>query len=256
MRSTRDWIATDLDGTLFAREWAGEDSVPGTWKCGEDAAATQVPSSWIPGPHYRLVSTLALHFDIVPVTARDLASFQRVSIDGIPMEGVAVLSNGGLVLNSEGKVDEEWFDLASEICKPWVDQLLELYGWLLQQEIGSLKTRMIEGARGLPAYVVAKASFDWWKTTEAKELLAQVSKKSPLIVSKYKNELQVLTPALNKKTATEFVIKKYYSGNAPVLCLGDMPADIDFMRLAAFMVTPRDSSITHEKLIKDDSSRY
>lgn len=256
MRSTRDWIATDLDETLFGREWAGEDSVPGTWRRCDDAASIRVPSSWVPVAHYRLVSTLALYFDIVPVTARDLTSFQRVSIDGVSMEGVAVLSNGGLVLNNEGNVDEEWFDLASELTKPWVSQLIEFHDWLLQQDIGPLRPKMIEGARGMPSYVVAKAPHEWWETPEAEELLTQAVERSSLSFSHHKNELQALTPVLNKKVATEFVLKKYYEGKSPLLSLGDVPGDVGFMRLASFMATPRDSKLSHKNLIEDNHSDY
>jgi len=256
MRSTHDWIATDLDGTLLARNWAGEDAVPGTWKGSGDTTSGRVPSSWIPGSHYRLVSTLALYFDIVPVTARDLNSFLRVSIDGISMEGVAVLSNGGLILNNEGNVDEEWCDLASEITNPWISQLTEFHDWLLQREINSLRARIVEGAHDMPSYVVAKSSPEWWTTLEAQDLLAQATDWSPLLFSLHKNELQALTPVLNKKIATEFVLNKYYEGKPPLLSLGDMPADVGFMQLASFMAMPKDSSLSNEKLIENNDTRF
>lgn len=50
----QDWVAADLDGTLFSRQWKSEHAVPGTWRemMGSDGSQQREASSWVrPGVH-------------------------------------------------------------------------------------------------------------------------------------------------------------------------------------------------------------
>ena len=51
-----DWIATDLDSTLFNRAWAAEDAIPATWNLELDSSRTA--SSWMKSGTHRLLEVL------------------------------------------------------------------------------------------------------------------------------------------------------------------------------------------------------
>lgn len=89
-----DWIATDLDSTLFHRDWAGEGAVAATWHTG----AERTPSSWMKAATHRLLESLGKSFALVPVTARDMDSFSRVDVEGLNLHSLAVVANGAVIL--------------------------------------------------------------------------------------------------------------------------------------------------------------
>ncbi len=105
---SHDWVATDLDGTLFSRHWAGEDAVPGTWRKAVGGRCGREPSSWVRSETHRLLLALARSVTIVPVTARDEESFSRVNVAGLCLSGPAILANGSIILDPEGAQDQQW----------------------------------------------------------------------------------------------------------------------------------------------------
>ncbi|WP_075087479.1 hypothetical protein [Verrucomicrobium spinosum] len=150
--SHRDWIATDLDGTLFARAFAGTEAVPATWR---ETDAGPVASSWMPRATYVLMRALANHFDIVAVTARDLDSFSRVAIEGISFRG-AILANGAIMVGQDGDLDSEWNDHMSIVLSTAGEELEAVRLQIAEMSQGAARPRLVASGTPLPAYLVAK----------------------------------------------------------------------------------------------------
>jgi len=242
---TKDWVATDLDGTLFSRDWAGVGAVPGTWREIADGSTHREPSSWVRPVTHRLLLALSSAACIVPVTARDQASFSRVAVSGLRLNGPAILANGAIVLGPEGAPDQEWEARISQVLHPWQQYLQSLCEVFTQRSGHSARPRLVEGPAQLPAYLVAKAPDGWWAGVEGTTLLAEMAaeKTAECSVAVHGSELQILPPGLGKASAMQFVQQKYFGGQAPLLCLGDQLTDLAFMRMGVLLATPTGSTL-------------
>jgi hydroxymethylpyrimidine pyrophosphatase-like HAD family hydrolase len=232
----KDWIATDLDNTLFHRSWGGEDSVAATWHPaaeGED----RVPSSWIRGSTHRLMEALGRSFALVPVTARDMDSFSRVNVAGLNLGGPAVVANGALILGADGTPDAAWEKRMTDLLSPWEAELNGMCEWLVARSTGRARPRLVTGPGGLPAYLVAKAEEGWWNSTEGKAVLGDRDW-AGCKVAVLGTELQVLPPGVGKQEAVTEVRDRFFGGRPPLMCMGDMPQDLQFMCLGGLMAMP------------------
>ena len=235
----KDWIATDLDSTLFHRSWGGEDSVAATWHhAAEDIE--KKPSSWMRGRTFRLLESLGHSFAIVPVTARDMDSFRRVEVAGLRLSGPAVIANGAMILDWDGNLDTIWQKQMTDLLRPWEAKLKELCGWLIEKSAGHARPRLVTGADDIPAYLVAKAGEGWWQSQVGGAVLA-ARDWAGCRVEILGTELQILPPGVGKRYAVEFVMNRYFEGIPPVLCIGDMPLDMEFMRLGEIIAMPSGS---------------
>jgi len=245
LNEKHDWVATDLDGTLFSRHWAGVSAVPGTWRKIGDGSLKTEPSSWVRPETYRLLVAVANVACIVPVTARDEASFSRVSVSGLHLSGPAILANGAIVLNSDGAQDNRWTETVSQLLVPWQQQLARMCQTLIQRSGHAARPRLVEGPENLSAYLVVKAPRDWWSSTEGATLLAEMAteESAGCSVAMLGDELQILPPGLGKAAALQFVQRHYFGGQIPLLCLGDQLADLAFMTMGGLLATPAGSPL-------------
>lgn len=235
-----DWIATDLDSTLFARAWAAEDAIGATWNTDEDRVRSA--SSWMRSGTHRLLKVLGRSFALVPVTARDLDSFLRVDVEELNLRGPAIVANGAIILGWDGKEDPKWLEVMGEKLSPWESKLHELCASLIERSAGNARPRLIPGPGDLPAYLVAKAGEGWWRSPEGQAILDETDWQG-CRVEVLGLELQVLPPGVGKRDATLEVQARWFDGQAPLLCLGDMPLDLEFMRLGGLLATPAGSTL-------------
>ncbi len=233
------WIATDLDGTLFARK-AGSSAVPATWKTN---AQPPEPSSWMPADRHALLAALAERFAVVPVTARDRASYSRVQIAGVPLQAGAIIANGAIILQpGTMQPDPEWdLEMAAQLA-PWADGLTEVAAILDERGRGLVRARLVSSNTPFAAYLVAKAEHQVW-TEEAGLLLREAIAHFPGRIAEHGRELQVLPPPVSKAAGLYAFMVRHAGGRAPLLALGDMPEDAPFMASAAFMGTPSGSRL-------------
>lgn len=235
-----DWIATDLDSTLFNRAWAAEDAIPATWNLELDSSRTA--SSWMKSGTHRLLEVLGKSFALVPVTARDLDSFSRVEIRDLNLRGPAIIANGAFILGWDGEPDPIWQKSMISLLTPWRGILDDFCAWLIKKSAGNARPRLIPGPGGLPAYLVAKAGPGWWNSPDGQAILAEMDWLS-CRVEILGLELQVLPPGIGKRDATLELQRRYFADRPPLLCLGDMPLDLEFMRLGDFLATPMGSTL-------------
>ena len=236
--SHRDWIATDLDGTLFARAFAGPDAVPATWRQTEDGP---VASSWMPRATYVLMKALAGHFDVVAVTARDLDSFSRVNIDGLAFRG-AILANGAVMVGQDGQLDSIWNDHMSVVLATAGEELEAVRQQIADLSEGAARPRLVASGTALPAYLVAKAEEEWWQTDAGVKLLSTLQVRQ-CRAALLKNELQVLPPGVSKLLGLTAYQERFAGGVPPLMGLGDMPADFEFMKACSFLGIPAGSRL-------------
>ena len=235
-----DWIATDLDSTLFARAWFAEDAVAATWNLEEDSSRT--PSSWMKAGTYRLLESLSRSCALVPVTARDLDSFSRVEIANLNLRGPAVVANGAYILGKDGEPDPLWQEIMVSRLAPWESIFNEFCTWMIEKSAGNARPRLIPGPAGMPAYLVAKAGPGWWHSPDGQSILSEMDWLG-CRVEILGLELQVLPPGVGKRDATLEVQNRMFGGRPPLLCIGDMPLDLEFMRLGGLLATPMGSTL-------------
>ena len=245
LSETHDWVATDLDGTLFSRHWVGVGAVPGTWREIGGGNSHPEPSSWVRPETHRLLLALSSVACIVPVTARDEVSFSRVAVSGLRLSGPAILANGAIVLGPDGAPDQEWVARISKVLGPWQQRMESLCEVFIQRSGHTARPRLVEGPAKLPAYLVAKAPDGWWAGAEGTTLLAEMAAENTAecSVAVLGNELQILPPGLGKATAIQFVQQQYFGGQAPLLCLGDQLPDLAYMSLGGLLATPAGSPL-------------
>jgi hypothetical protein len=235
-----DWVATDLDGTLFSRA-ESEGAVAATWKRQE--IGEPLPSSWMPGARHRLFAGLSRIFRVVPVTARDFDSYSRVKIAGVPLRDGAILANGAIFLRpGDMQPDPEWDAEIGPQLAQWAGPLEEIGAKLRDLSGGRVVPRLVASHTPHPAYLVAKATDGFWSEAEGlglREALAPFRCR----IAEIGRELQVLPPPIGKRLAVAAFARRYCDGAAPVLALGDMPEDLGFMSQAAFFGTPSGSKL-------------
>lgn len=235
-----DWVATDLDGTLFSRA-ESEGAVAATWK--RQAVGEPLPSSWMPGARHRFFAGLARIFRIVPVTARDFDSYSRVQIADVPLRDGAILSNGAIFLKpGTMEPDAEWDAIIGPQLAEWAEPLAEMGAKLHELSGGRVAPRLVASHTAHPAYLVAKATDGFWSEAEGlglREALAPFRCR----IAEVGRELQVLPPPIGKRIGVPAFARLYCDGAAPVLALGDMPEDLGFMSQAAFFGTPAGSKL-------------
>ncbi len=236
----KDWIATDLDSTLFSRAWVEEDAVVATWSCANDLS--RVPSSWMKAGTYRLLESLGRSFALVPVTARDWDSFSRVEVEGLNLRGPAVIANGTVILGWDGKPDLQWEDIMATKLMPWENSLQDFCSWLISESAGNARPRLVPGPCNMPAYLVAKAQPGWWQSREGLEILSKMDWRG-CRCEILGIELQVLPPGIGKHEATLEMQGRWFGGRPPLLCIGDVPMDLEFMRLGGLLATPLGSTL-------------
>jgi hydroxymethylpyrimidine pyrophosphatase-like HAD family hydrolase len=233
-----DWIATDLDGTLFHRSWSGDDAIAATWHT--HVGAERCASSWMKAGTHRLLETLGISFALVPVTARDMESFSRVDVEGLNLCGPGVVANGAIILGRDGTVDAEWETRMSIVLQPWEEKLNDFCDWLVGESFEKARPRLVVGPGNVPAYLVAKAEPGWWISEEGQLILGRMDW-AGCRVEILGTELQVLPPGVGKLEATLEIQRRFFNDRPPLMCLGDMPLDLEFMRLGGLLATPAGS---------------
>jgi hypothetical protein len=241
-RICSDWIATDLDGTLFSRDH-GPDSVAATWKFSDSLG--DLPSSWMPARRHTLFARLVETFRVVPVTARDFDSYSRVRIKEVPLRDGAILANGAIILRpGTMDPDPEWDEEIGLQLAEWAEPLKEMAAALFKESGGSVLPRLVASHTPYPAYMVAKATDGFWSAAEGlglREALAPFRCR----IAEVGRELQVLPPPVSKRLGLAAFSRKFCQGHSPLLALGDMPEDLGFLSQATFMATPAGSKLAN-----------
>lgn len=234
-------LFADLDDTLFqshrkavpAPNWA-----PAAYL--KDGSTISYAS-----PHQQaLIEFFQLELVVIPVTARNRDAFGRVAIK---FSHEAILNYGGVVLASDGRIDEFWLERSRTEARK-VEARLDHCAELLSRECSKLnidvRVRLIRDY-GIPFYIVAKSASG--NVDSVRLLKSTLSRILPPIFTIHKNQnnLAIIPHWLNKCDAVTYVRGLYESLHGEILTfgMGDSLVDLAFMQSCDYMIVPSVSQI-------------
>ena len=180
---------------------------------------------------------------MIPTTARNLDAFRRVDL---PFASWAVLDYGGIVLQPDGAIDQEWLEHMRGAMQAAMPGLLELAGlidaWAVRTGFKG-RARLIEDF-GTPFYLVVKDP-DKVAATLApieREVVAPwIAEGRDYFIHRNGNNLAILPNALNKARAVEYLqarLRDEY-GEIMTFGMGDSRTDARFMAACDYAIVPR-----------------
>lgn len=242
-RLNRPLVLIDLDDTLFqtARKMREEDQCryPASYDVngGVSGYQNQVQKDFL--------EWLLLVSDVVPVTARSAEAFSRVRLN---FTGGAICSHGGLILNPDGTVNEQWHSIMGEILASYHERLPQLCEAALDlgaQNGISLRGWVVEEANQRHYVVVKHNSGSDADLTFILGELRTAGLLEGLHTHSNGNNLALLPSGLSKRAAVEHYLSLDREQHAvrPVLGFGDSITDLGFMSLCNFWSTPAKSQL-------------
>ncbi len=240
------YIFLDLDDTLFQT----------LRKCanGADDPALQMratlpdgrPNSYATAKQQWLWDWLNQGFRVVPVTAREMASFQRVAL---PFQEEVVINHGAVILDSQGHVDTAWMAMMQQALAVYQTPFLALWADI---------EAYCANDSGYNARLVEDFAVTWYGyikhsagTEAALHPLLDRLKPHPSLLdgSLYwhinGNNLAVLPTCIRKENAVAYLLAKYQSQYGEVLSFGagDSKTDAPFMVLCDYALIPKHTQL-------------
>jgi hypothetical protein len=201
------------------------------------------PLSYMTGRQERFFEALAAAGTLIPVTARNLDAFRRVTL---PFTSFAVLDFGGVILQPDGHPDPAW---DAEIRPQAVAAGAELNSLLaalqrfIEQHGLGVRARIISDF-GMPLYIVMKHP-DGDLTTLRRiidDCLPSLELKRFFVHANH-NNLSLVPRYLGKEHAVRFLLQSFGS-EALSVGVGDSLSDVPFLRLCDFMMVPRGTQLS------------
>ena len=230
-------IFTDLDDTLF-------QTMP---KCPPGATGLRQMSSLLDGTASGFATRMQQNFllwlqfgQVVPVTARGRDVLARVDIPSSP----AICSNGGCILDGEGRLDLIWHNQL-EIAARNAEPVAEIYQTLVKNLCDCRFRHWSVEENGLDLYIVIKSNH-----RDDTALARLETELATLVPDGWRchrngNNLAYLPPWLSKRHASRYLITKNRAErpDQPIIGIGDSTSDVGFMDLCDFAVAPTKSQL-------------
>ncbi|MEO7692238.1 MAG: sucrose-6-phosphate hydrolase [Sphingomonas sp.] len=226
---------SDLDDTLFQ---TGR-------KCPDDVSGLKVMSTLADGspsgyatPRQQAFLSWLTTGQLIPVTARSTGVLARVDISQAP----AICSNGGCVIQKDGRIDQVWHERLVEQAR--ADQAVhEVYATLTSSLDAGAFRHWVVSENGLPLYIVIKSNIG-----SAADLSALAERHRECLPANWRrhsngNNLAYLPSWLNKRHAVAYLIGQIRAEapDTPILGIGDSLSDIGFMDLCDYAIAPTSS---------------
>lgn len=243
MEFNRPLVLIDLDDTLFQTARKMPDGVmlryPASYDVngGVSGYQNQVQKDFL--------EWLLQVADVVPVTARSAEAFGRVRLN---FTGSAICSHGGLILNTDRTVNEQWHEVMTDKLASYHNRLPLLCEAAL--DVGSkngisLRGWVVEEANQRHYVVVKHNGGSDNDLTFVLSELRSAGLLEGLHTHANGNNLALLPSGLSKRAAVEHYlsIDQETNGLRPVLGFGDSITDLGFMNLCHFWSTPANSQL-------------
>jgi len=236
-------ILTDLDDTVFTtmKNYAGFD--PADLR--QVTTAKNGNHSYLCSSRQAVLDFLMGGADLLPVTARSLDAFRRVSID-FGGHG-AVLANGAMILNPDGTEDRIWRDLVETLCSiahsdlQAVKHVIKLTAAPVRIHphmngrtlLGMTVKSNVETDEGVATYL-----------SEVEGIVERLGETRSLnfVTHRNGNNLAFVPNGVSKREAVEYLLATRSDlQNRPTIGAGDSLSDLPFMQLCDMMILPRDT---------------
>jgi hydroxymethylpyrimidine pyrophosphatase-like HAD family hydrolase len=234
------YLFVDLDDTLFQSSRkcvAGESLMPIAH------APDGAPNGFMTQRQQKVFSLLSSSMTMIPVTARDLNAFQRVSIGVSPF---AIIDFGAVILNTHGQPDMDWLERSRGLVREsssWMESLKGEIDDLIRSTQLNAICRMIHDF-DTPFYLVAKyregdaGALDRIRL----EVVEQWVRDHPglAVVHVNGNNLAVLPVGLDKRHAVLHVQERLRAGCESMTTwgMGDSLSDLGFMSCCDYSIVP------------------
>jgi hydroxymethylpyrimidine pyrophosphatase-like HAD family hydrolase len=241
------FLFTDLDDTLFqtlAKCPPGQELAAAAFLADGRANSFSTPRQ------RALLELLAAQASLIPTTARDLASYQRVSLP-ISFTSYSIVNFGGLVLKPDGSLDTDWYALMQ------ADMARAKAG--LQDITARLDAYCIQN--GLPnrARVITDAGIEFFALLKDPEKnLSRLNAIEKAVIQPWLshdggdfvlhtngNNHAILPKSLDKSRAVAYVsdLLRAEHGEILTLGMGDSRSDGPFLALCDYAISPRNSQL-------------
>lgn len=237
----KKFLFVDLDDTLFQT----------LEKCG-NATDLQAhaflkdgsPISYSTAKQRALFALFDETMTLIPSTARDLNSFQRVNLD---FNSYAVINYGGVILNQDGTADPTWLSKKQAEMHAAVggleDIIRHIDDYAGKTGFGG-RARVIEDF-ATPFYVVLKdpqknpEKLAEFETEVVQPWLASAG--SEFYIHRNGNNLAVLPKSLSKSHAVQYLQSALKEEHGDILSfgMGDSKSDAAFMAICDYAIIPR-----------------
>ncbi len=238
----RPLVFVDLDDTLFQTARKMPEGTPRT------PATLDVhgqPNGYMNPVQETFINWLLACADVVPVTARSVEAYSRVKL---PFTQGAICSHGGVILQPDGSLDQDWQGQMAKVLRAFQDRLPALSETTLQigANLGYALRGWVVEEGGLCHYVVTKhnESDDSVLTKVLTEVQTQGLLEG-MHIHGNGNNLAFLPNGLAKRLAVQAWLRRdtALNGERPVLGFGDSITDLGFMDLCHMWATPARSQL-------------
>jgi hydroxymethylpyrimidine pyrophosphatase-like HAD family hydrolase len=242
------FVFLDLDDTIFqTKRKCPQDQPIFPAAFAKDGSVT----SFFTAKQAKLLNILHRRTRLIPTTARNHNSFLLAKIESFDY---AIINHGGLILNGDGTIHQNWFNIVKHKLEPALADLQALKN-LLEVEATKydikFNIRLISDFN-ITFYLLVKQHER--KNEALKMLLTEVIEP---YLKKHKldfychfndNNLAVLPRFLNKAIAVNFLQQELNKQYAEYLSIGmgDSLTDIPYMQLCDYFITPKNSQIVRE----------
>jgi len=238
----RPVLFADLDDTLFrSLIRLGGDMALMT----RVTTASNGNHSWMSPRQSRFVDWAMTAMEVIPVTARSRDAYARVSLR---FPGLAVLSNGALIVEGDGRPDRLWHERTAEISGRFSRPLNDM--------LSALQVRVQAG--DIRAWIVSEAGHDIYlcvKSNSAPELVERDLDAASLFLAdrfnlaglkfhRNGNNLSLTPGEFSKASAVSHLLETRHGLADRILFgAGDSLTDLHFMCMTDFMMVPPTSQI-------------
>ena len=241
------YLFTDLDDTLFQT----------LAKCppGQELATAAVladgRANSFSTPHQRaLLELFAAGAIIIPTTARDLASFRRVTLP-VGFTSYSIVNFGGLVLRPDGSLDAHWrahMAAAMALAKPGLMDIISRIDAYCEQEGLPNRGRLIAD-EGIDFFALLKdpeknlSRLNAIENAVIQPWLQQAGR--DFVLHTNGNNHAILPTSLDKSRAVAYVcgLLRAEEGEILTLGMGDSRSDGPFLALCDYAISPRNSQL-------------
>lgn len=235
---------SDIDDTLIQskKKCSNEDNLTA------NAVDAQGHSSSYSTPEQQLLIDLCNEHTLVPVTGRNKAATDRLSLNHHSFQ---IIDHGAIVLNEQGAIDPSWAKILDAQALPWrailESYLLQIKQLIAQQQL-CLRCKLITDF-GYACYLSIKGpEKDLAKLSPLTETFCALESHARVHLNL--TNMALLPPFACKKRAVLHVKAIFLKRNRETLFigLGDSTSDLDFMHSCHFQMIPQNSQISREKL--------